>query len=142
MKDKHVYHDDRERAAAEYLARVQDALALVAAVGGELDDALRTARSLSADFATITPDDANALMLAVDAAQRRADAMADAVELVGGCMRALDAMDGERARLLRMRHVEGMPWSAIARDMCYSERQCHRLHADALAEFAAYLPCE
>lgn len=135
-------HNEQHRALA-YLATVEDALARVASLDAELGGLLSTARKLSASgYADMLPDDPHAYMLVADAARRRADAVRDAVELVADCTERLDVLGGDYARLLRLRHVDGKSWYEVADSMSYSVRQCHRLHEQALAAFADYLPTE
>ena len=135
-------HNEQHRALA-YLATVEDALARVASLDAELDGLLSTTRRLSASgYADMLPDDCHVYMLVADAARRRAVAVHGAVELVGDCMERLDALGGDYARLLRLRHVDGKSWYEVADALSYSVRQCHRLHEQALVVFADYLPTE
>ena len=127
--------------ALAYLSTVEDALARVASLDAELDGVLATARKLDVGgYSTTTPGDDRVHLLVADVAERRAVAVRDAVELVGDCMERLDALGGDYARLLRLRHVDGKSWYEVADALSYSVRQCYRLHDAALVAFADYLP--
>lgn len=49
---------------------------------------------------------------------------------VSACIEAV-ANDRER-QLLQYRYLDGLTWEQIAVTMCYSWRQVHRIHSDAL----------
>lgn len=46
--------------------------------------------------------------------------------------KAIEKLETRERRLVRLHYIDGLKWEQVAVEMCYSWRQVHRIHSDAL----------
>jgi len=101
----------------------------------EIDTLLtRTTRSLSDMPRNKSPKD-----LTNDLLARKIDLQRQLEREVNHCLVELEAIDRAISKLphreqylFRMRYIEGRKWEDICLKLDYSERQCYRIHGEAL----------
>lgn len=45
---------------------------------------------------------------------------------------AIEKLEPRERQLVRLHYIDGLKWEQVAVEMCYSWRQVHRIHSDAL----------
>lgn len=45
---------------------------------------------------------------------------------------AIEKLEPRERQLVRLHYIDGLTWEQVAVEMCYSWRQVHRIHSDAL----------